>query len=146
MMIRYSSGDLGFFEAIQGEGVSVVSWDTFKSNHWENLYSTISYRQLTAVRSEEMLKNLQTFIERVSGRRYRLSLGKLCGTRRRNSTNEVDYFCSELVAVCLQVMGLLTQDVIPGRFLPGSFSVKNDVALVEGARLGPEQMLIFEIE
>jgi hypothetical protein len=145
LVLRYSSGDLGFFQAIQGEGVSVVSWETFKDNHWEDLYSMVSYRQLTAVRSEEMLHKLQTFVGRVSGRRYRPSLAKLCGTRRTNPTNEVDYFSSELVAVCLQVMGLLNQYVNPGRFLPGNFSGKSDLALLEGARLGPELIIDFQI-
>lgn len=147
MLMRYASGELGFLEAIQNDGVQVISWDDFKTNNWHNLYSVMSFRQLTANRSESMLQRLQQFIERVKGRRYRLTLSKLCGTRRRrNPTNERDYFCSELIAVCMQVMGLLPGRENPDRYLPGDFSTKRVLPLLDGAQLGPEMRLDFHTD
>jgi palmitoyltransferase len=146
LMVRDAGGELGFFEAIQGTGVSVVGWDEFKSNNWHALYTQISYRRLSAERSEAVLQRLQDFIERVQGRRYKLSIGKLCGSRRTlPATNENDYFCSELSGVCLQVMGYLPNDVVTSRLLPGDFSVKRELPLINGAELGPELLIDFRI-
>mmetsp|Transcript_6991 Transcript_6991/g.12842 ORF Transcript_6991/g.12842 Transcript_6991/m.12842 type:complete len:324 (-) Transcript_6991:783-1754(-) len=147
LLMRYASGDLAFFEAIQHEGVTIVSWDDFKMNNWQTLYSVMSFRQLAAHRSDDLLIRLQEFIDRVKGRRYKVSMSKLCGLgRRRNPTNEQDYFCSELVAVCLQIMGFLPEGETPGRYLPGDFSAKKVLPLINGARLGPELRIDFQIE
>jgi hypothetical protein len=146
LTVRNASDELCFFEAMQGEGVNVVRWNDFKINKWYALYTQISYRRLSAERNEPILQQLQDFIDRVHGRRYKLSIGKLCGSKRPlPATNENDYFCSELTGVCLQVMGYLSNDIVTSRLLPGDFSVKRKLPLINGAELGPELLIDFRI-
>lgn len=147
LVMRYSTGQLAFFEAIQGEGVTIVRWDEFKQNNWQKLYSRIAYRQLSTDRSQKVLQDLQDFIDRVNGRHYRVSIAKLCGSRPSQiASNEANYFCSELTGVCLQVMGCLPSDLRAGQFLPGDFSIKRKLPFINGASLGPELFIDFDID
>lgn len=55
------------------------------------------------------------------------------------------YFCSELVTKAYKVCGLLHESILDqacSNFLPGDWdSTKNSIKLVDGAKLGPEQMI-----
>lgn len=46
-------------------------------------------------------------------------------------------FCSELIARCYQVLGLLGQDLPSNRYSPADFSAKRGLVLLSG-KLGPE--------
>mmetsp|Transcript_19306 Transcript_19306/g.35560 ORF Transcript_19306/g.35560 Transcript_19306/m.35560 type:complete len:322 (-) Transcript_19306:5435-6400(-) len=145
MIMRFYTGEVAFFEAIQGEGVTMVKWEEFKQHNWHKLYSRIAYRQLSIDRSEATLQKLQDFIDRVIGLRYKLTIAKLCGSRpSRLASREVNYFCSELMAASFQEMGLLPDTLKPGQYLPGDFSAKRQLPLINGAQLGPELLIDLE--
>ena len=55
------------------------------------------------------------------------------------------YFCSELVTKAFKVCGLLDESMLSqacSNFLPADWSSdKNSIKLINGAKLGPEQMI-----
>ena len=55
------------------------------------------------------------------------------------------YFCSELVTKAYKVCGLLDESILDqacSNFLPGDWSSqKNSIKLIDGAKLGPEEMI-----
>jgi hypothetical protein len=55
------------------------------------------------------------------------------------------YFCSELVAAALQLMGLLKRDLPACDYWPRSFSSKKKLHLERGARYGEEQLIDFRL-
>jgi hypothetical protein len=80
-------------------------------------------------------------IARLDGRPFpttrHLARGWINGRLRRETTSEA-VFCAELVAATYAEMGLLGSDRPHNWYDPGKFWSGDDLALLQGARLGPE--------
>ena len=65
--------------------------------------------------------------------------------QRHSSTDSVEnlqdnktFFCSELIAACLKVIGLLPKDICCAQYWPGTFSSDSELKLLQGAKLEDE--------
>ncbi len=56
---------------------------------------------------------------------------------RENKT----FFCSELIAACLKVMGFLPKQICCAQYWPGTFSSDTDLKLLNGAAFEEEQQI-----
>ena len=54
------------------------------------------------------------------------------------------YFCSELVAACYKVMGLINQKASCAHFWPVTFSTKKNILLLRDAKLSTEMQVILK--
>ena len=65
--------------------------------------------------------------------------------RKRLTEEGRAYFCSELIVKAYKVCGLLNENILDqacSNFLPGDWgSNKNCIQLINGAKLGPEEMI-----
>jgi len=104
----------------------------------------IALRKLKAKKTMVMYNKMLDFVTKVIGKPYGFSLGRLLNRsqekiaepengvaktikpNRFQGTGE-NYFCSELVAACLQYMGVLKLDRNCSSFWPGSFGSGGDV-------------------
>ena len=55
------------------------------------------------------------------------------------------YFCSELVAACFKVMGLINQKISCAKFWPVTFSNKKKILFLKDAKLGNEMQVILKV-
>ena len=109
MVITFEEDDDIHFLEATSQGVHIVSWAEM-SKYFSQMYSKIVWRKLYAERDDEFCEILQTFIEAVADRKYKISLGKLL---TRNSImprksqfmngnafieKNRTFFCSELIA------------------------------------------------
>eukprot|EP00455_Lapot_gusevi_P048857 TRINITY_DN6820_c0_g1_i7.p2 TRINITY_DN6820_c0_g1~~TRINITY_DN6820_c0_g1_i7.p2 ORF type:complete len:108 (+),score=30.14 TRINITY_DN6820_c0_g1_i7:55-378(+) len=104
----------------------------------------MAIRHLETKITKDMASALQAFIKTVLGKKYEWTPMKMY---RRNSvvdisSNDRTFFCSELVARAYKSMGLLRESLSSGAYLPGSFSARSNLVLLNGAQLSDE----YEIE
>ena len=91
--------------------------------------------------TREMEDAVLRAIARFDGRPFpttrHLARGWINGRLRRDTTSEA-VFCAELVAATYTEMGLLGSDRPGNWYDPGKFWSGDDLALLQGAKLGPE--------
>lgn len=73
-------------------------------------YERIAVRHLDFDRSSTALDNLETFLKEVNGSKYSLKLGQVMKNRETlvgEPKEERSFFCSELIAKCYKVCGIM---------------------------------------
>jgi hypothetical protein len=147
------------FESTGNDGVKLRNWKDFRINLWNLLYDKISFRQILI--DKEIIKNVDEFmknnnvkcnefIKMTKGLKYTLSgCGFCCKcSMKKYGKNKKwgdfkGYFCSQLVAAAYNHMGLLTNDIDVGYYLPGNFSRDYDLELKKGIELSVEYIIDF---
>eukprot|EP00930_Biecheleria_cincta_P019812 TRINITY_DN15040_c0_g1_i1.p1 TRINITY_DN15040_c0_g1~~TRINITY_DN15040_c0_g1_i1.p1 ORF type:complete len:503 (-),score=86.52 TRINITY_DN15040_c0_g1_i1:318-1826(-) len=143
LILKLEGGKIGILEATGNEGVGLVTWDTFLANDWQDLYPELALRRVRCPRQQEQLDALQEWVSTVIGKPYRLSYSKLA---RRGSVggNQADFFCSQLVAEGLKVLGVIPRgEKASSEFWPSTFSAKSaPIHCVAGCSFDPEDLTI----
>lgn len=138
--------DFSVVESVGQLGVSSQSWSDLRSEIGEGkFYEKVALRRLIGPRNQGFHHQLDAFLSDVWGKKYSLSLSKIgkgllmsptssftTPTKRReirydeNQTSFVspkrNFFCSELVAKCYKVMGILETNRGSESFYPGDFA------------------------
>ena len=138
-------------EAVSDEGVRLVE---FLPNieAYREVYSKIVYRPLQNwERTEEMLNNLDTFLEEVLGKSYGISyrkfLRKSMNLKNTQGEHIVDanrtFQWAELTAKMYKVLGILSSDEHSGKYVPASFTARREIELQKGS-FGPECVIHFD--
>lgn len=127
MFLRFASGELIYFESSSNIGVQIFRWDYFYDNKLFRNFSKMAFRKLRCSRSVQKLAKLENFVTKARGREYNLDLSilmkKTCEDDDvENIPEQKTYFCSELVAACHKVLGVLPQDVPSSQYWPSTFS------------------------
>ena len=146
------------YESTGKDGVKLRAWRDFRMNLWNLLYDKMSFRQLIIDKEKinvtEFQKNIEIkcneFIKMTKGLKYTLSgCGFCCKCSMKKYGKDKKwgeykgYFCSQLVAAAYNHMGLLTDDIDIGYYLPGSFSKDYDLELKKGIELSVEYIIDF---
>ena len=146
------------YESTGKDGVKLRPWRDFRMNLWNLLYDKMSFRQLIIDKEKinvtEFQKNIEIkcneFIKMTKGLKYTLSgCGFCCKCSMKKYGKDKKwgeykgYFCSQLVAAAYNHMGLLTDDIDIGYYLPGSFSKDYDLELKKGIELSVEYIIDF---
>ena len=92
-----------------------------------------------------MLTILESFINEVKGKPYRITASKLF-TRgvKTDPGSEKTFFCSELVAAAYKRLGFLTPDLASCKYWPCNFSDEQTLELTQGS-LGEELLIDFDV-
>lgn len=101
----------------------------------------LGVRKLYVTRTEEILDELMEFVREVNGRPYNfnpLDMGKalIAGNSKEKLSN---IFCSQLVALAYQRMGLLSTKVSANNYLPSDLA--SSTFVLQRGILGPLQVL-----
>jgi len=107
----------------------------------------LGIRKLLADKTPEMIAALVDFVEESIGKPYSSMMDVVRSYNGTILTDDQSYFCSQLVAVAYQRMGLLSKDMPANLFLPVHFEIDErreerppapavHVTLLKG-RLGP---------
>ena len=146
------------YESTGKDGVKLRAWRDFRVNLWNLLYDKITFRQLIVdkekINVQEFEKNKEIkcteFIKMTKGMKYTLSgCGFCCKCNMKKYGKDKKwgeykgYFCSQLVAAAYNHMGLLTDEIDIGYYLPGSFSKDYDLELKNGIELSVEYIIDF---
>jgi hypothetical protein len=146
------------YESTGKDGVKLRAWRDFRMNLWNLLYDKMSFRQLIIdiekINVIEFQKNIEIkcneFIKMTKGLKYTLSgCGFCCKCSMKKYGKDKKwgeykgYFCSQLVAAAYNHMGLLTDEIDIGYYLPGSFSKDYDLELKNGIELSVEYIIDF---
>ena len=59
MFLRFSNGNLVYFESTSDNGVQIYSWDYFVKANIQRYYSRISFRKLRIDRTPELVSRLE---------------------------------------------------------------------------------------
>ena len=92
---------------------------------------------VTPAMEDAVLRSIARFDGRPFPTTRHLARGWINGRIRRDTTSEA-VFCAELVAATYTEMGLLGNDRPGNWYDPGKFWSGDDLALMQGAQLGPE--------
>ena len=146
------------YESTGKDGVKLRNWRDFRVNLWNLLYDKMTFRQLIVdkdkINVKEFEKNKEIkcneFIKMTKGMKYTLSgCGFCCKCNMKKYGKDKKwgeykgYFCSQLVAAAYNHMGLLTDEIDIGYYLPGSFSKDYDLELKNGIELSVEYIIDF---
>ena len=146
------------YESTGKDGVKLRAWRDFRVNLWNLLYDKLTFRQLIVdkekINVQEFEKNKEIkcteFIKMTKGMKYTLSgCGFCCKCNMKKYGKDKKwgeykgYFCSQLVAAAYNHMGLLTDEIDIGYYLPGSFSKDYDLELKNGIELSVEYIIDF---
>ena len=133
------------------EGVHIRSWSDIRK-YKDECYSKIVWRKLYADRDDLFWEILQTFVEAVQGKKYKITISKLLKKKSimprlsqvLSGENVVDddrtFFCSELIAKAYKTLGFLISERSSAKFYPKHFSSKKDLQLTN-AILGEELII-----
>lgn len=150
LILKLAGGKIGLLEATGNEGVGVVLWETFIANQWQKLYPELAVRRCRFPRNPERLARLQSWTATVLGKPYSLTVDKLF--RRYSAANgrpkDEDFFCSQLVADGLKVLGVLPRGRSSTQFWPSTFSAKmGPLECLPGCSFDAEDLTIdFSLE
>lgn len=148
MILRDRHGNIILFEATGNEGVGLCRWTTFKHNNWHTLYKKVIYRKLCCERTKDFIEKAEKFVKNTLGKKYSISAKKLLTksvASAVDAASEVTFFCSELIAACYQKLGLLPNSVPASNYLPGAFAAERKLDLSDGAKLGEEYLIDFNL-
>eukprot|EP01083_Nonionella_stella_P075350 204819_1 len=95
---------------------------------WHRNHSVVACRRLFCERTARGVHDLNERVNDAIGSRFGISPLRVL-KRRAPSTND-QYFCSELVAYCLQSLGVLAKDSLAHRYLPSSFASGGNIKLI----------------
>jgi hypothetical protein len=144
IFFRDIEGELYLVEAIGSGGVQALRMDYFLSNQWQHLYKKLTLRKLYCERSAEFFSTFTDVINKWIGKPYKLTTEKLM--RSRSFGEEyTDFFCSQLIAAVYKKLGFLPFDKSSCQFWPSSFAVRTKLELLNGARLGEEFVVKFDL-
>lgn len=142
MILRWQEGVVGLLETTNKTGVQILLWEDFVSYRWHLLYSRLVFRKLETERTNEMMEKLEKFLEISQGKKYSLSPTKIF--KNRAVGEEENFFCSELVASAYKALGVLSADTNSSTYLPGDFSSKKNLKLVNSS-LSQEYLIDFQL-
>jgi len=130
-----------------GEGVSIEDFANFYDYGWCRNYPCLAVRRLHADLTKSQVAQLEDFVTMVIGRKY--NLWKPNAMFRKKSVIIAEdpdraFFCSELVACAFKQAGLLPTHQASSCYVPGAFAECAGMRLLCGARLGPEERIIFD--
>jgi hypothetical protein len=120
--------------------VSLLSWEEYVMDLHYQRSSKVTYRHLEVDFTDQMLTDLEKFVEGVQGKSYHLSAKKLL---LRTDDEREGYFCSQLVASAYKSLGLLPRQIPSCSFWPGDFSCRRVLSLKKAAYLTEEQVIDF---
>merc|ERR1712113_639032 len=138
------------FEATGNLGVGLCTWKEFMDNDWQSLYPELALRRVRFPRTAERLNALEKWCGQVNECPYSLSVTKL---RQRNSVSQGGeahdgtFFCSELCAEALKVLGVIPRGLASAQWWPSSFEAgqKAPCELEKGCSFGDELTLDFNL-
>lgn len=128
LVLRLEGDALGLLESTGNEGVGLCTWEEFVQNGWEELYPELALRRTFFPRSEETLVKLQEWCSQVIGKPYSLTISKLAQRSSVSAGGDdqtSDFFCSQLVAEALKVLGVIPRGLSSTQFWPSTFSAKH---------------------
>lgn len=86
----------------------------------------MAFRKLRCDRSLGKLSKLEEFVTKARGRDYNLDLSTLmkstCDDDTATMPEKKTFFCSELVAACHKVLGVLPKEIPSSKFWPSTFT------------------------
>lgn len=149
IILKLDTNVVAVLEATGNTGVGVCTWKEFLENEWHKLYPELALRRVRFQRDPERLQRLQEWINEVIGKPYSLTVSQLA---RRGSTGggQQEFFCSQLVAEALKVLGVIPRGgKNSAEFWPSSFSTKSSetIEVSPGCSFDPEELTIdFSLE
>mmetsp|Transcript_117515 Transcript_117515/g.365291 ORF Transcript_117515/g.365291 Transcript_117515/m.365291 type:complete len:288 (+) Transcript_117515:1289-2152(+) len=151
LLLKLADGQLGLFEATGNLGVGLCTWQEFLENEWHLLYSQLALRRVRFPRTPERLLPLEAWCAEVNGKPYSLTVTKL---RQRESVSagggagDGSFFCSELVAEALKVLGVIPRGLSSTQFWPSSFEAAQGlpVETAPDSSMGEELTIDFGLE
>ena len=149
MLFKFSD-KLVLFESTGQTGVDLLDWQAFMNNKWHSLYSKLVYRRLHYELSEDEIEALETFAQKVKGKKYKMNPVKIWRkSSDRDAADEIketkSYFCSELVASAFKRIGLLPPEISATQYWPNKFSKNSSMQLLKDAWLGDEYLVDFSL-
>jgi hypothetical protein len=150
MVVRFDNPDkkhrqeICVIEATQ-QGVKLKHW-TSLAQHIGNFYERVAVRHLQIERTEEHLKKLETFLRGVNNAQYEWRPSQLLNrkTVERDDLQDRKFFCSELVAKCFKVCGIMEQtQEASGNFLPADFSQQKDRLKLVNCRFSDQKQILL---
>ena len=118
MLIKTSTNNIFLLEATSSAGVAIYALESLLGINVHKYYVRMGYRQYKGDRNDEELYQLQEFLKEAVGKRYKFDPMYLI---KNEAKKEETYFCSELVAACLQKAGIMRNTHQPYKFLPSIF-------------------------
>lgn len=100
-------------------------------------------------RNQQFYTQIEEFVQRNMGRKYKFSVKKFIMNRESDSEDSKTYFCSSLIAKVYKNLGLLDEKVSSIKYMPHSFTEKEDLQLKKNGKygnayLGKEHIIVFE--
>jgi hypothetical protein len=138
LVMKFSNEEVGFLEASRAFGVVLTYWDKLFRKDWRKIYAEVWYRKLELVRTEEIIENLEKFVNETKGKSYSLGIGK--GKKNVRPGNEETFFCSELIASAYKVMGVIDEEVPSFKYFPSHFVGDEKLQMIRG-RLDEEKLI-----
>mmetsp|Transcript_12059 Transcript_12059/g.33978 ORF Transcript_12059/g.33978 Transcript_12059/m.33978 type:complete len:970 (-) Transcript_12059:542-3451(-) len=130
MVVRKPDNSLWIAEATQSSAVQLFPLEWRMANRF-NRYHTISIRHLVVSRTPEMLYPLYSFLDIVQGRSYEKDVRKMfasllgVGAKTFQAYRDQTMTCSEYIAACYQIMGLLHPKAhMSACIIPAFFAMK----------------------
>lgn len=132
-------------EAVTEEGVRLVEFLPNIQAYFD-VYEKIVYRPLQNLeRDENMLTELDGYLEEVLGKKYGVSISKFWRSSVNLKGANGKHICeanrtfqwAELVAKMYKVLGILNPEEHSGKYIPAHFTEKRKIDLKAGA-FGPE--------
>ena len=115
IFLRFTNGQLVYFETNANQGCQIFSWEYFCKNNMEKAFKKLAFRKLRLKRSKARLAALEKFVQSARGNGYDLTLRKLMQKTDNATVTNVKksqaYFCSELVAACHKVLGVFPEEL-----------------------------------
>ena len=88
------------------------------------LINRVVTRRLVVDRPEKFYEEIENFVERNMGRKYKFSVRNYIANRNSSSEDKKTYFCSSLIAKLYKNLELLDAKKSSTQYLPHSFSEK----------------------
>eukprot|EP01068_Selenidium_serpulae_P000627 Selendium_serpulae@DN11131_c0_g1_i1.p1 len=147
LVIRKKNGNLQLLEAMGDTGVALQGWTMFIERGWFLAYERVAIRRLHFPRSRTKLNALAEFCKENVGKPYKLSVSKLMKTETIGGDKE-DFFCSELVANALKILGALKLDAPSAHYWPSSFGqmANPPLPLENNSSLDDELIVDFHLD
>jgi len=125
MVVKVGQGEIALLEATGGVGVGLTAWKEFLANDWHELYPELALRRVHFKRTRAILLQLQNWACDVIGKPYSLSVGKLsqgASVSEGGEDTSGEFFCSQLVAEGLKVLGVIPRGLSSTQYWPSTFS------------------------
>ena len=105
----------------------MYSWDSFICSKMNESYSKVAFRKLKCTRRPDAMRKLETFVRSNNGAQYQLNYSDiLFPAEVKEERVEKTFFCSELVADCLKIMGVLSNEPASRSYWPSTFEKDSD--------------------